>query len=69
MTMKKLAERPEPRYPLSNATGRLALTFQVWPLCSAQPLESPSDEMRNKITQALIKVIILVVPRRTAGAG
>jgi hypothetical protein len=65
MTMKMLAEPPEARYYPNNAVGRLALTFPVWPLCSAQPLGSPSAEMSNKIT----KLHILVVPRRTAGAG
>ena len=44
---------------------RLPLTFGVWPLCFAQPLGSPSGHMRNKIT----KLLIVVVPRRTAGDG
>ena len=45
--------------------GRLPLTSGVWSLCSAQPLGSPSYEMRNIIT----KILIVVVPRRTAGDG
>jgi hypothetical protein len=65
MTMKTLAQRPEARYPPDNAISRLPLTFKVGPLWFAQPLESPSGQMRNKITS----ILILVVPRRTAGAG
>ena len=48
-----------------SASYRLALTFGVWQLCFAQPLGSLSRPMRNKIT----KLLIVVVPRRTAGDG
>jgi hypothetical protein len=41
------------------------LTFRAWAVCFAQPLGSPSADMRNKITNLLI----VVVPRRTAGDG
>src|SRR5712691_9901966 len=44
---------------------RLPLTFGRSPLWFAQPLGSPSGYMSNKIT----KLLIVVVPRRTAGDG
>jgi len=43
----------------------LPLTFGGSPLWFAQPLGSPSGYMSNKIT----KLLIVVVPRRTAGDG
>ena len=43
----------------------LRLDFQVLGSMFAQPLGSPSGNMRNKITKSLI----LVVPRRAAGDG
>jgi hypothetical protein len=48
-----------------RAERRLPLTSGVSPLWFAQPLGSPSGYMRNKIT----KLLIVVVPRRTAGDG
>ena len=60
--------RPTPgtRLIWPNRVGRcLPLTFRGWSLCSTQPLGSPSRRMRNKIT----KLLIIVVPRRTAGDG
>src|SRR5216684_7569541 len=48
-----------------SASWRLALTFGVWLLWFAQSSRSPSGQMRNKIT----KLLIVVVPRRTAGDG
>jgi hypothetical protein len=60
-----LAEPAEAHYYVDQRAWPNRLTFPVWPLCSAQPLGSPSGEMSNKIT----KLLILVVPRRTAGAG
>jgi hypothetical protein len=61
-----LAERPEPRYTDKIALerrpsldiGRLAVMF-------AQSLGSLIEKMRNIIT----KLLILVVPWRTAGGG
>ena len=41
------------------------LTFQARSVCSAQPLGSLGRQMRNIIT----KLLIVVVPRRTAGGG
>jgi hypothetical protein len=41
------------------------LTFPAWAVCSAQPLGSTTGQMRNIIT----KLLIVVVPRRTAGDG
>jgi hypothetical protein len=49
----------------NRAERRLPLTFGGSPLWFAQPLGSPSGYMSNKIT----KLLIVVVPRRTAGDG
>src|ERR1700694_4483032 len=60
--------RPGQKTPLSSkscASCGLPLTSRVWPLWFAQPLGSLSGHMRNIIT----KLLIVVVPRRTAGDG
>jgi hypothetical protein len=54
-----------PLFSPNNAVAALTLTFPAWPVWSAQPLGSLSRDMRNKITTLLI----VVVPRRTAGDG
>jgi hypothetical protein len=60
-----LAERPEPGYSPKVAEKAASLDFWGLMAITAQPLGSPSGSMRNKIT----KLIIVVVPRRTAGDG
>ena len=58
-----LAERRNP-VKLSKSRWRLPLTSGLAAI-TAQPLGSPSRQMRNIIT----KLLIVVVPRRTAGDG
>jgi hypothetical protein len=66
MTIKCAREMPKTRLNCTNrAERRLPLTFGGSPLWFAQPLGSPSGHMSNKIT----KLLIVVVPRRTAGNG
>ena len=66
MTIKCAREMPGIRLNYTNrAEQGLPLTFGGSPLWFAQPLGSLSGHMRNKIT----KLLILVVPRRTAGGG
>jgi hypothetical protein len=60
-----LAECPEPGYSPEIAGKAASLDFWGLMAITAQPLGSPSRNMRNKIT----KLIIVVVPRRTAGDG
>jgi hypothetical protein len=49
----------------SSAEPAARLDFPVLDGMFAQPLGSPSADMRNKIT----KLLIVVVPRHTAGGG
>jgi hypothetical protein len=60
-----LAECLEPGYSPEIAPNAASLDFWGRAAITAQPLGSPSGSMRNKIT----KLIIVVVPRRTAGDG
>jgi hypothetical protein len=60
-----LAECPEPGYSLETVGKAASLDFWDLMAITAQPLGSLSRTMRNKIT----KLIIVVVPRRTAGDG
>jgi hypothetical protein len=60
-----LAECPEPGYSPKVAGKAASLDFWGLMAITAQPLGSPSRNMRNKIT----KLIIVVVPRHTAGDG
>src|SRR5258707_12835126 len=66
MTAKNTRRTPGPPLSCGNRAERgLPLTFRGSSLWFAQPLGSPSGQMRNKIT----KLLIVVVPRRTAGDG
>jgi hypothetical protein len=60
-----LAECPEPGYSSKSLEKAASLDFWGLMAITAQPLGSSSRNMRNKIT----KLIIVVVPRRTAGDG
>jgi hypothetical protein len=59
--------RRTPGTTLSSANRAAAPSLDFWGLAVkvAQPLGSLDGEMRNKIT----KLLIIVVPRRTAGDG
>src|SRR6267154_2785450 len=66
MTAKNTRRTPGTPLSCGNRAERgLPLTFRGSSLWFAQPLGSPSGQMRNKIT----KLLIVVVPRRTAGDG
>jgi hypothetical protein len=59
---------PNARNPGKLKKSRIvlpSLDFPGFAVMFAQPLGSPSGYMRNKIT----KLLIVVVPRRTAGDG
>jgi hypothetical protein len=66
MTSKNTRRTPGTPLSYRNRAERgLPLTFRGPSLWFAQPLGSPSGQMRNIIT----KLLIVVVPRRTAGDG
>jgi hypothetical protein len=64
----EIRTRRKPGTPLSSknrAKWPPSLDFRGLAAINAQPLGSPSRQMRNIIT----KLLIVVVPRRTAGDG